>query len=801
LIWTYHHIILDGWSLSLLFTDLLRHLRLAEESGNGSAPVTTAANGGTSFAAYARWLREQDSGGFDAYWTTALGDYVATAEFPRSIGCALPAVVATSESADAAVGRYSRTSRDRLAVRLSERFASTGATLAHVAQAALGVVLGRACGSDDVVFGSVVSGRDVPLPDIDRTVGLFINSIPLRVTMAAGTTAEALVGAVRDQAIESSVFAAGSLARIQSLVGREDLIRCLFAFENYQVDDGAFGPDGLTFVEGREQTTYPFTLAAQRADDELAFTVLVDTTWLDAASVNRILDRLLLVLESFAADSTAEISTISSLSTAETGTVVEEFNRTELLYDRSATAVSLFLDEVRAHPHRPALLWRERIADYAEVALEAAHVASALSASGVPRGALVAVVGERSSSLIVGMLGAMLAGCAYLPLDVASPTSRLEKIAVDARPAAYLTVGERGAAHAQALAPAVDGTVVLDVDELLGAATPVAWHDSLVDRDRLPSPDDLAYCIYTSGTTGTPKGVKLTHGGVANLRAHLAETYGVLPTDRVLQFANITFDAAVWELVLALLCGAALVVVDQDVVHDVESLTAEAERTGVSLALLPPQYWLQCNALRLRILTTGGAASSAAVVEKARRESIRYVNAYGPSETTVLATGWTDDGLADLGAGPVPIGRPVANTQLHVLAGERLCGIGETGELAVAGDGVGTGYLGLRELTAERFVQNPFGAGRLYRTGDLARWRADGTIDYLGRIDDQQVKVRGFRIELGEVEAAIRATGLARDVVVIGHRGAPDAPLALAAYLVTDTDTDTDAGAEVRDAL
>ncbi|MEV0648299.1 amino acid adenylation domain-containing protein [Phytomonospora sp. NPDC050363] len=756
LVWTYHHIVLDGWSLSTLFGDFLGHYRAAV---GGTSPAERTET--PSYAAYVRHLADRDSDETDRYWSRLLDEYDSTAAVSGSGG-------------GTGVGRVLASSDGALARRLTDVFAARGVTLAHAAEAAWGIVLSRAVGEPDVVFGKVVSGRDAPLPGIDKTVGLFINTIPVRVQIPADGTVADLVEAVRDQAAASAEHDHGSLARIQSLAGVENLVQCLFAFENFHVEEGVLDGGGLTFERAREEETgYALNLVAQQEGEELSFSVLHDRAVLAPADAERVLARVLHVLEQFAGNTAAPLGEVSTLLPGETATVVEEFNRTTLPYPADMTAVSAFLDGVREHPDRTALVWREETMTYRELAEAAAKVAGALAEDGVPRGAGVGILGERSFDLIVGILGTMLAGCFYVPLDVGSPAERIRRIVSDGSMRAVLTYGPRADEIVASLGGMLDGYAVRDLASLRGAAE--------IRTDRLPSPQDPAYCIYTSGTTGAPKGVMLSHRGVANLRAYLRETYGVVPADRVLQFSNLTFDAAVWEIGLSLLNGASLLIVDQDVVHDADLLVREARRQGVTLGLLPPQYYLQCEGLPMRIVTTGGGASSLAVVEKARRAGVGYVNAFGPTETTVLATGWLDTG-ADSPA-RIPIGRPVSNTRAYVMDGERLCGIGEIGELCAAGDGLSSGYVGLPELTAERFVANPFGEGRLYRTGDRARWLPDGNLEFLGRVDDAQVKVRGYRIEVGEIETAIRSHPEVRDTVVVADLG-PDHAATLTAYVV-----------------
>jgi bacitracin synthase 3 len=319
------------------------------------------------------------------------------------------------------------------------------------------------------------------------------------------------------------------------------------------------------------------------------------------------------------------------------------------------------------------------------------------------------------------------------------------------------------------------------------------WTSASENPEHVNQPSDLAYCIYTSGTTGKPKGVMIEHHGVTAMRQYLAELYEVDPSDKVLQFANYIFDASVWEMTISLLNGASLVLISSETAADIVRFNRYTREKGITITLLPPQCYLQTQISGLKVLTTGGSASSAEIVEKAKNNS-RYINAYGPTENTVLATHWEYTGQET--AKNVPIGRPIQNTRIYMLNGTRLCGIGMPGELCIAGDGVARGYLNQPELTAEKFIDNPFGEGRLYRSGDLARWLPDGNIEYLGRIDEQ-VKIRGFRIELGEIESGIRKIEGIKDCAVIARADA-NGEKAIYAYYVSDQEISI---SEIRDQL
>jgi bacitracin synthase 3 len=307
-----------------------------------------------------------------------------------------------------------------------------------------------------------------------------------------------------------------------------------------------------------------------------------------------------------------------------------------------------------------------------------------------------------------------------------------------------------------------------------------AWEGVAENPEHINKPEDLIYCIYTSGTTGRPKGVLIEHHGVANLNTAFRKMYNADETDRILQFSNYTFDASVSEMTMALLNGGSLCLLSYDDITDVKKFNEYIRRRSITLGILPPQYYLQTDIEGLKVLTTAGSASTIEVVKKARDQK-RYINAYGPTENTVQAAYW--EYKKEIGK-TVPIGKPTINTQIYIQSGSALCGIGVPGELCIAGDGLARGYLNQPELTAEKFIDNPYGEGKLYRTGDLARWLPDGNIEYLGRIDEQ-VKIRGFRIELGEIESRIREITGINDCAVIAREDA-SGEKAIYAYIVSE---------------
>lgn len=767
---TMHHLIADGWSLSTMVNSLVHHCRRLSSGHSASKVIEEAKQRGADslqLTDHISWIQAQDRAAFAAHWSEALQGYDADARF-LSAATNQPFPPAADEQH---AGHRMQRSTGRLAARLLERYASEGITLSHLLHAAYGVVLAHESGSDDVMFGSIASGREHALEGLDEAVGLFITTVPFRVRMRPGQRVSDFVREVRDFALASAEYTYGSLSTIGDITGQREDIRTLLAFENYSFDDSAES-FGMKFERGREETNYSVSFAATPSGEELDFTVLHDPKEYATSDADRLLARVKAVLEAFADHPEEFVQRLSSITPAERTLVLTEFNDTALTFPADETMSSAFHEAARSNPERVALIHGDREVSFGSLSGAVAALTSELLQAIAP-GDRVGLLFDRGFNAEVARLAVLDLGACFVPLDVEAPPQRLAHIVEDADIRVLLTEPGKGMSQGAALRDS--GVRTFDVNGWVSDSFAGGQEEYRAPAapERMPSPEDPAYCIFTSGSTGRPKGVIIRHKGVANLRAHLVNEYAPTPEDRVLQFANSVFDASIWELTLSLLNGSAMVLVDASMIYETDELEREMERTGVTLGLLPPQYFLQLNSLPMRTVTTGGSASSVAVVELARKLGIGYVNAFGPTESTVLATGWRDPGFDRPLCGCVPIGVPVANHQVYVLANSgspdrRLCGVGQIGELCVAGVGLAAGYVGLPDLTAEMFIPNPFGEGRLYRTGDQVRWLDDGNIEYLGRMaDDQQVKIRSFRVELGEIEAAIRQLDGVRDVAVV----------------------------------
>jgi amino acid adenylation domain-containing protein len=665
-----------------------------------------------------------------------------------------------------------------LAARLRQVARGLGVSAALLFHLAWARVVAATSGRQDVVFGTVLFGRLLAGQAAERSVGMFLNTLPVRVSTDVGV--REAVGALRDQLGALLEHEHAPLAVAQAASGVAAPAPLFTSLLNYRhspdVDpvDAAqrelAGVEAL-YVHGR--TNYPLGLAVD--DTGSGFDLSVQAVApIDAGSVAGLVQSavagLVTALES--APDTA-LAGLELLDAQQRHQVVEQWNQTTRQVP-SGTVPELFQAQVARTPDAVALVGRDTELTYGQLNSRANRLARYLIGRGVGPECLVAVLMERSADLVVVLLAVLKAGGAYLPIDPHHPDERIAYMLEDAGP--VLALCDRAGARTAAVAAQVGvSAVVLDdpqmVDILAGLDSDVA------DRERSAAlrVEHPAYVIYTSGSTGRPKGVVVAHAGLASLVVALAEAFGVRGDSRVAQLASPSFDVAVSEVCLALLTGAALVLAPAGPQAGMQLADLLAGR-DVTHALIPPAVLATIppdTALPLQSFAVGGESCGAELVER-WSGGRRMVNVYGPTEATIITT--ISDPLA-VGQVP-PIGRPIANNRVFVLDGAlRPVPVGVAGELYLAGVGLARGYLGRAGLSAGRFVACPFGAAageRMYRTGDVARWNASGQLEFLGRVDDQ-VKVRGFRIELGEIEAALRDLAVvAQAAVVVRQDGAGD---------------------------
>ncbi|MCA6113197.1 non-ribosomal peptide synthetase, partial [Bradyrhizobium cenepequi] len=677
-------------------------------------------------------------------------------------------------------GRGAREARRMLPQQLHQRLRSQarrlGVSLASLCHLAWGQVVARSSGREQVVFGTVLFGRMQGGAGADRTMGLFMNTLPLRLDLD-GTGVAASVRTTHARLAELLAHEHASLALAQRCSGVAAPAPLFSALLNYRHNTPAAscGPDdvlsGVEWLGGEERTNYPLTLSVEDFGEALGLTA-------DAAEpvcpdrvcgyMERALERLADALEH--APNTP-VRQLEILPAEERAYLLEELNRTAAPYPEQRCIHELFEAQVRQAPDAVAVIDADERLSYGELNARANRLAHHLIARGVRPDQPVAICLERSPAMVVGVLAILKAGGAYLPLDPAYPSQRLRQVLGDAAPRLLLAdAAGRAALGTEALADvtAVDLDTATPPWAGLPAFDPEPRALGLTSRH-------LAYVIYTSGSTGAPKGVMVEHRGMTNYLSWACEAYA--PRSSSLVSSSLAFDAIITSLFAPLLCGGhAQLVREGDEVEGVKEKISLGcgliDITPSHLDVLGQQMLADSAASQVGLFIIGGEALSHSTIELWRRiqPTARMVNEYGPTETIVGCL------FYEVPTGPavsanVPIGRPIANTRVYLLDGHGApVPFGAVGELYIGGAGVARGYLNRADLTAERFIASPFVDGdRLYRTGDLARYLPDGNLEFLGRNDDQ-VKIRGFRIEPGEIAARLCEHAWVRDAVVVARQ-------------------------------
>ena len=769
-----HHIASDGWSMAPLARDLSRAYaaRLRGEAP-GFAPLPV------QYADYALWQRallgEEDrpdsliarQGG---YWQERLAGLPERLDLPAD----RPRPAAMSYRGGAVpleIGAELHAALAGLARRHQ-------ASLFMVMQAGLAALLTRLGAGTDIPLGSPIAGRTDDA--LDELVGLFVNTLVLRTDTSGDPGFATLLERVRADDLAAYAHQDLPFERLVELINparstaHHPLFQVMLTFQNNA--RASFALPGLTVAPQPIAGTaakfdLSFALWERREADGTPAGILGRIEYasdlFEASSVERLGARFVRLLKAVAADADRPIGQIDLLDPAERHQILETWNATARPVP-AATLPGLFEAQAGRAPEASALVFEGETLSYGELNARANRLARLLIGRGVGPESLVALALPRSFEMVVGLLGILKAGAAYLPLDVTYPKERLAFMLADAGPACLLGDAATAADLPETAVP------VLRLDDPAVAAALAELSDADVsdaERARPLDPQHPAYVIYTSGSTGRPKGVVIAHAALANFLGDMRERMRLDPTDRLLSVTTVGFDIAALELYAPLVSGAASVLASAEAVRQPALLRDLIAQSGATLMQATPSLWQSLFAEAagplsgLRMLVGGEALPSGLARELVGTGS-SVLNLYGPTETTVWSSATEIDGF---NADAPPIGRPIWNTRLYVLdAGLQPVPAGAAGELYIAGAGLARGYLNRPGLTAERFVACPFGppGSRMYRTGDLARWRADGVLDFLGRADDQ-VKIRGFRIELGEVEAALaRQPGIAQAAVV-----------------------------------
>ncbi|MFG2290982.1 amino acid adenylation domain-containing protein [Streptomyces sp. NPDC048595] len=787
-VWTTHHLLVDGWSLSAVLAGELVTLWSNGADASALPPVVPVPS-------YLEWSAAQDKAAAREAWQKEL----AGIDEPTRLGPAdrgrvsvLPETLAVELPGEltAAVTAWAH---------------SSGLTMNTVIQGCWAVALGRLTGRQDVTFGAVASGRPADLPDVEQMVGAFMHTLPVRVSLDPSLAFEAMLADLQERQLGLEQHQHLGLAEVQQGTGIGELFDTVVSFHNYPAGAldaiGAHLP-GLSMRdwEARVVAEYPLGLgvfpgARMRLEAQYRPDIF------GPGEVDLILRRFTRVLEQLAAAPGTSLGRLDALGADELRQLLGDWSGNGSARASSgALTTETFEARAAEAPGKPAVVLGTDEVSYAELNARANRLARLLVASGVGPEQAVAVMLPRSPELVVSALAAIKAGAVFLPVDADYPVDRIAYMVADARPAVLLTDS------ATAARPA--GMPDLETEPLLidapGTVERLAGlpDGDLTDADRTGPlrPENAAYIIYTSGSTGRPKGVVVAHTGLLSMVDSLSERFALDRDTRVLQFASFSFDASIFGIMLALLNGGTLVIADEECRTPGQPLVDVLNNARINLVALPPVVMgglpegstLPAD---LRLVVTGEAVP-AEVVER-WSGSVRLFNGYGPTEAVV---GCTVSGPLTGAGGRPPIGRPTTAHRVYVLDRHlRPAPSGVVGELYVGG-GLARGYLARPGLTSQRFVADPYGpaGARMYRTGDLVRWLPDGELDYLGRVDDQ-VQLRGIRIELGEISTALLAHPGVEQATVTVHEDA-SGERRLVAYVVA-SDPSADAGPTASGAL
>ncbi|MFD5326745.1 amino acid adenylation domain-containing protein [Streptomyces sp. NPDC127092] len=801
---TMHHAVSDGWSVGVLLRDLTALYRAALDDGADPLPPLPV-----QYPDYAVWQRALLDGpvrdGQLGYWLDCLADARPVLDLPTD----RPRPAAPRHVGDTVPVRLPAA----LTARLGEVSGRLGATRFMTLLAVFQLLLGRYAGVRDVSVGTPVSGR--VRPELDDLIGFFVNTLVLRSRWDEEQTFAAFLATVREGALSAFEHQDVPFEQVVEAVrpprdpSRTPLFQVMMAMQKVPGDVAVAPGLDMTVRESVSPVAkFDLTLVWEESSLDsgaLHGAIEYDVDLFDRATVERFADHFTTLLESALAAPEARLHELSPLDAAESAALVGEARPAAA--GTPGTLLGL-LDEASARwAGRTAVSQDGRSLSHAELAARSDRIAHRLRALGVGPGSRVVVCLERSLAWPAALIGVMKAGAAYVPVDAGAPRDRLDQVVADS--GAVLVLGSAATAgRARGTVPSVT------VEEVLGDGGPAGDARCAADAADLPAvpPAATAYVLYTSGTTGVPKGVCVSQANLAHTLGAVADRYGLHQDDRALQFASLGFDVAAEELFATLIRGGHVVLLPAGPVPGMAELIGLARRERLSVLNLPASYWHEWVAVldrypvtdcpELRLVVVGSErvdAGRLAEWQAAAPAGVRWLNAYGPTETTITATLHEPAPGEPAGGTTVPIGRPLPGVRAYVLD-ERLRPVprGVHGTLFLAGSGVAQGYLGDPGRTASAFLPDPWGppGERMYATGDRVRATADGTLEFLGRTD-HQVKLRGFRIELGEIEAALTAHPRVRDAVAMLREDVPGKPVLVGYAAVSGTVTD----AELREHL
>ena len=780
-----HHIILDGWCLPVLINDLQKYYG---ELKNGKSievltdEINKEVSSETSYAQYANWIRKQNTDEVSAYWQNLLDD------------CS-PAHIFGKEKKDNSKNEDIISFRTPLNDDFSqsiEQFAKeTRVSPNSVFECAFSIALQKFSSSEDVIYDKTISGRSIPLKNIENTVGAFINTVPVRIQTNENSTLAEVLKETHTQTTNANQYGILSLADLYKQTGIDaKSVDSLFVFENYYTGDGseiANGPLSPQLVSFDEQTEFNLTVTILKENNGYAIRTSYAKGFYTEREAESFVNGYISILNS-SLDTTKLIKDISVLTSEEKETVIKEFNSTEHTYNipENTTLYSLFDEQATKNSDKVCIIANDKEITFSDFKAYAERIDNKVRSITNEEKSVIAVICERSFEMYGAVYGFIRGGNAYLPIDPNYPQDRIEYILSNSN--AKAVIAQDKFCHLVSSVPCINATEVLNSTEQPSKT------------EILASENDTAYVIYTSGSTGNPKGAKISHKSAINRILWMHDFYPLEENDVILQKTPYTFDVSVWELFWWGITGRTLCASKPDEHFLPAKILQETENNKVThLHFVPSVFDLFLTYLEnnpeeqekfnsVKYVFLSGEALTANSINRFYNiydyNKVQLHNLYGPTECAVDVSYYA---CTPTDIDPVPIGKPIYNTQLYIVDKHlNPTPIGVTGELCIAGVNVGQGYLNNEELTNEKFIPNPFGEGKLYKTGDLAYWRNDGNICYVGR-NDFQVKINGQRIEVDEINRQIeRNENINQAVTVADSRNTQ-----LYSYIVSDDVIDT----------
>ncbi|WP_454382548.1 amino acid adenylation domain-containing protein [Streptococcus sp. Marseille-Q7156] len=783
LIWTMHHIIMDGWCLSLIFGTYLEYYKLLVQGENVEVNNSTE----KSFGEYVHWLGKQNTLSEISFWKEQIEDYENEKRIPEIGG---------DQDTDNLLLICDTRIDENVVQKVTAYTENNNVTANAIFETVWSVVLSQYTGSNDVIFGIVNSGRNIELSGIENTVGLFIHTLPLRIMFGNTTTVSELIKEVHTKTLEVSENSIVELGEILKLnVAGNGLFDTLFVFENYYMDEKLTASDEFKVLSSREQTNYGITFRVH-PDDGYRIEILANPKKFSKDFLGMLLERAEYILRVMMETPEICVDEIPMCNEAEEHTILNKFNDTNYEYPMAGSVINLFEDMVALYPDVVALRYKGEELTYREFNKRVNILAHELMRRGYGHGDYIGVCIERSFEMMIGIFAVVKSGAAYIPIDTSYPEARIQFILSNADACCVLVNEE--------MAEKVNYG---EIDKFIIASdiTIDTFTDSTKEEEENPDVkhegDDPIYVIYTSGTTGQPKGVVNLNKGLLNRIRWMQKEYPIGLGDVILQKTVYTFDVSVWELFWWSMQGATLHLLEQGDEKDPRRIIEGVIEGGVTTIHFVPTVldlflWeldrhkeFVDKFMSLKYVFSSGEALKPDTVKKFHSifetSGPKLINVYGPTEASIDVSVYECSRPEDL----VPIGKPIDNIRLYIQNNSRICNIGMPGELVITGVGVAQGYINNPEQTSDKFRKNLYGEGNMYYTGDLCSWMPDGNIRYHHRIDNQ-IKIHGQRVELGEIESAMRnVEGIYDAAVIITTRGKD---VILCGFYVSDMVLDTE---------